>query len=282
MSTPESERSVHPVAALFPLLPDEELAELAADIAERGLLQPVILDADGRVLDGRNRLAACALAGVEPAFTVYEGDDPDGYALTVNIARRHLSAGARAIIAAQAARMSGQSTREAESGANLLHGRINEANQVLDWAPDLVPNVVAGAHPLYKAVETARQRKRDAEALAAKMAILADSAPDLRALVEDESLGVDDAIAALKAREEKARREEEERLEEEARAEHERSVIRAREVEAARAASTSIVGRVQSEVASILAGAQHGERGLVTRKAIDELKHAISLLEEAL
>jgi hypothetical protein len=71
---------------------------------------------------------------------------------------RHLSAGARAIIAAQAARLNGQSTREAarvyqendgSTAPNLgqLKGtanRIDEANQVLDWAPDLVPNVVAG------------------------------------------------------------------------------------------------------------------------------------------
>jgi hypothetical protein len=32
------------------------------------------------------------LAGIEPTFTAYDGDDPAGYALAVNIARRHLSA----------------------------------------------------------------------------------------------------------------------------------------------------------------------------------------------
>jgi len=37
----------------------------------------------------RNRLAACKLAKV--TFTHYEGIDPDTYALTVNIARRHMS-----------------------------------------------------------------------------------------------------------------------------------------------------------------------------------------------
>ncbi|MHB1432006.1 MAG: hypothetical protein ACYCVZ_07815 [Streptosporangiaceae bacterium] len=56
--------------------------------------------------------------------------------------------------------MAGQSTRAAGEANLLQQGRINEANQVLDWAPDLIPNVVAGVHPLYKAVETARQRKR--------------------------------------------------------------------------------------------------------------------------
>jgi ParB-like chromosome segregation protein Spo0J len=55
-----SELAVH----LFPMLADDELEELAADI--KGLLQRIVLDAEGRVLDGRNRLAACEIAGVEP------------------------------------------------------------------------------------------------------------------------------------------------------------------------------------------------------------------------
>jgi hypothetical protein len=48
--------------------------------------------------------------------------------------------------------MNGQSAREAEaeSGTNLYHSRLVEANQVLDWAPDLVPNVVAGVHQAYQ------------------------------------------------------------------------------------------------------------------------------------
>jgi ParB-like chromosome segregation protein Spo0J len=66
-----SELAVHPVAALFPMRADDELDELAADIKERGLLQPVVLDAEGRVLDGRNRLAACGKAGVKPDFVTY-------------------------------------------------------------------------------------------------------------------------------------------------------------------------------------------------------------------
>jgi hypothetical protein len=60
--------------------PNDELHELAADIKERGLLQPIILDAKGRIFDGRNRLAACEIVGVEPQFETYEGDDTDGYA----------------------------------------------------------------------------------------------------------------------------------------------------------------------------------------------------------
>jgi hypothetical protein len=69
------------------------------------------LDQDGRVLDGRNRLAACELASVEPAFETYDGTDPDTNGLSVNIARRHLSKGQQAMVAARAAVIRGESQR---------------------------------------------------------------------------------------------------------------------------------------------------------------------------
>jgi ParB-like nuclease domain len=94
---PNAVLEVHPVADLFPMLPDDELKDLAADITERGLLQPIVLDTEGRILDGRNRYAACQLAGIEPTFTTYDGDDPEGYALAVNIARREMTKGQKAI-----------------------------------------------------------------------------------------------------------------------------------------------------------------------------------------
>jgi hypothetical protein len=66
------------------------------------LLQPIVLDSECRILDGRNRHTACEIAKVEPRFETYEGDDPDGYALGVNITRRDLTKGQIALIAARA------------------------------------------------------------------------------------------------------------------------------------------------------------------------------------
>lgn len=208
-----SEREVHPVADLFPMLADDELAELADDIKQRGLLQPVVLDEDGRVLDGRNRLAACELAGVDPDFTIYGGDDPDGYALAVNIARRHLTTGARAIIAAKAARLNGRGHHaEAAKSADLHITRITEATTVLDWCDATTVNsVIAGDTPLSKAVETARRLKKADADREAKKAGLREAAPDLLARVS-EGLDLDEAMAALKARQDKAAAEEQERL----------------------------------------------------------------------
>jgi ParB-like chromosome segregation protein Spo0J len=50
--------AVHPVANLFPMLPDDELQELADDIRANGLQHPIVLDKDGVLIDGRNRWAA--------------------------------------------------------------------------------------------------------------------------------------------------------------------------------------------------------------------------------
>jgi hypothetical protein len=65
---------IHPLCHLFPALPDEELYGLAEDIRRRGLLESIML-LDGQVLDGRNRLIACGIAGVKPHFVEWEGDD---------------------------------------------------------------------------------------------------------------------------------------------------------------------------------------------------------------
>lgn len=67
----------HEYADAFPMASEEELEELAASIAAVGLIHPIVLTPKGEVLDGRNRLAACEKAGVEPTFETRDGDDDD-------------------------------------------------------------------------------------------------------------------------------------------------------------------------------------------------------------
>ncbi len=92
------EYGFHPLADLFPVLPDSELAKLAKDIRANGLQEPICLY-QGQVLDGRSRYKACALAGVTPLFCEYSGDDPAGYVFSMNFYRRHLSPSQRAALA---------------------------------------------------------------------------------------------------------------------------------------------------------------------------------------
>ncbi|WLR92925.1 MT-A70 family methyltransferase [Shinella zoogloeoides] len=90
----------HPLAALFPMFAEDELQRLADDIAARGQEEPVWL-LDGHILDGRNREAACALIGIDAWTKDYEGKDPLGFVLSLNLHRRHLSESQRAMVAAR-------------------------------------------------------------------------------------------------------------------------------------------------------------------------------------
>jgi ParB/RepB/Spo0J family partition protein len=199
---------VHPVADLFPMLPDDELAELAESIGQRGLLHPIVVDANGRILDGRNRFAACQLAEIEPEFVTYRGADPDGYALAVNIARRNLTKGQIAMIAARALFVSNNGQADAAKATGVSQARIGYAATVIEFAPDLVDAVVAGAKPLDKAYDEARDRKKAAATDEARFDRLP---PDLADMVRDERASLDEAEAVAKVRADKARREEEER-----------------------------------------------------------------------
>lgn len=90
---------VHPAAELFPMLPEKELQELADDILSQGLNEPVVLF-DGKILDGRNRLAACERAGVKPRFKYLDGDkSPAEFVLSSNLKRRHLTTAEKALVA---------------------------------------------------------------------------------------------------------------------------------------------------------------------------------------
>ncbi len=95
----------HPYADLFPMMAEPELRELAADIKANGLGEPVVL-LMGMILDGRNRFAACELAGVPVRTTEFDGDDALAFVLSKNLKRRHLTESQRAMLAADLANLS--------------------------------------------------------------------------------------------------------------------------------------------------------------------------------
>ena len=108
---------IHPLAARWPMMPDDELAALAESIAADGLSHPLVLDGQGRLVDGRNRLEACRIARVHPKYLSPRGLDTDeeirAYIGRVNAQRRNVSTGQKAIavaddLAAQGKRKNGR------------------------------------------------------------------------------------------------------------------------------------------------------------------------------
>lgn len=115
----------HPYAKLFPMLSDEELESLAADIRENGLRHAIVVDSDDRIIDGRNRYRACEMAGVEPTISAMVMDDRETLAFVVsaNLKRRHLNESQRADVAAKIANTKpGGDRRSKNQAANLPDG----------------------------------------------------------------------------------------------------------------------------------------------------------------
>lgn len=90
----------HPIADVWPMMDEAKLHELADDILKNGQLVPVWLY-EGKILDGRNRWAACKIAGVEPKTKEYTGDEPTAFAVSLNDRRRHMGKSALAAVAAE-------------------------------------------------------------------------------------------------------------------------------------------------------------------------------------
>lgn len=165
---------VHPIAQLFPPLSEAELAELTADIKQHGLQQAIVMQG-GILLDGRNRLQGCKLAGVEPRFTEYQGDNPAAFIVSANIRRRHLNESQRSMVAAGLANMGHGGDRRSDQAANLplvsqadaasllnVSARsVRDAKLIKTEAPDLADKVLAGEITLNRAKKEYKARKAE-------------------------------------------------------------------------------------------------------------------------
>jgi len=195
---------VHPVAAMFPMMSDEELTDLAEDIRSTGLLQPIVLDAAGMLIDGRNRMEACRRAGVQPTFALLgEEQDAVAFILSSNVARRHLSKGQQAMAVAKCRFETNRSLQQVADSAGLTKARVAYASMVLEFAPDLADAVLLGATPLDAAYEKARNRKMAAEETSQTLERVQAEAPDLATLVVEERMPLNEAVAAVKERKRK-------------------------------------------------------------------------------
>lgn len=201
---------IHPVAEMFPMMDEDELNELAADIKQNGLLNPIILDENDQLIDGRNRLEACQRIGKQAQIQHIrlDGIDPTAYILSANEHRRHMTKGQRAMVAAKILFLKNKKQEDIATETGAARPSIAKAVVVLEYARDLAPEVISGAKGLNEAYAEAQKRKEDQQSDQAKLARLRESASDLADQVVEEKLTLAEATAALNAREQERREKE--------------------------------------------------------------------------
>lgn len=144
----------HKYAELFPLIQNADFEEFKIDIAENGLREPIWLY-EGKILDGRNRYRACLETSTELKTREYEGHDPIGFVLSLNLKRRHLDTAQRAMVASRLATLEVGANQHVEistpsqsKAANLLNvsrESVVSARKVLDQGThELIQKVDAG------------------------------------------------------------------------------------------------------------------------------------------
>ena len=93
-------REFHHVANIFPMMDTEEFAGLKSDIEVNGLLEPICVNADGHIIDGRNRYLACEQLGITPEYRTFDGNGSlVAFVVSLNLKRRHLNQLQKSIIA---------------------------------------------------------------------------------------------------------------------------------------------------------------------------------------
>jgi hypothetical protein len=138
------------------------------------------------VIDGINRFLACQMAGVEPKFTVFEGDEMavKAFILSNNIQRRHLSKAQKAILMAIAYPDPEQGERSTSTETVEVHAHtLSQARCIVRWAPGKVEDILAGAQVFTKAFEEADKERERATKIAEHMAFLEREAPGPRSVV---------------------------------------------------------------------------------------------------
>lgn len=172
----------HPFAEVWPLLTDDKLQKLAADIKANGLLVPIVTY-DDMILDGRNRYNACIIAGVTPSYVLSKAkNDREALFLSAsyNEQRRHLSDNELAFIAEQIANIKmGQYAKtgsprfanakleggetlvtldEAAKALRVSKPKISDARAIVQYAPELKEAVLTGRAAMRSSANIARAR----------------------------------------------------------------------------------------------------------------------------
>ena len=144
--------TIHPLCALYPDLPEDELQALADDIRQNGQMMP-ILRWGKVVLDGKNRLKACGIAGVQPNFEDWYPTDPKdearsheeatSAARSLNFHRRHLTPSQKSLVAAgETANLQSVTVAQAAAEMQVSERSVSSARKVLQNGSESLKDAV--------------------------------------------------------------------------------------------------------------------------------------------
>jgi len=116
------EYELHELCKLFPPMPEDQFTALMQDISANGLRQPIVIY-ENKILDGRHRYKACLNLGRQPVSVIYDGDDPLGFVVSSNLARRHLDDSQRGMISGRIANL--KHGQKKSDGKNFLSAAVS-------------------------------------------------------------------------------------------------------------------------------------------------------------
>lgn len=188
---------VHPAADIFPMITGAEYESLVNDVREHGFSTKGIIDQNGMLVDGRNRICASLDAEVDLEFITEnfacEKDVVD-YIVSLNIKRRHMTQSQRNMLAVELLPFyeSAAKERKVESGKKTGRGKecadlhtsngkhraasdaaaavggsergVGQAKRVAEGDHDLAEKVKAGEISLDAAEKLVKQKEREHKA----------------------------------------------------------------------------------------------------------------------
>ena len=152
-------RIAHPFADLLPLMNSLDFEELVGDISKNGQLEEATVDEHGRIMDGRNRVAACDRLGIEPKFETWQGKPGTeaDFIFAKNLVRRHLNEVQKAEIAEKlaTAKRGGRAP-----GPNLALARLTQPQAAQQVGSTVENEVIAMAIKCVNAMHTGDRPKQ--------------------------------------------------------------------------------------------------------------------------
>jgi ParB-like chromosome segregation protein Spo0J len=118
----------HEISNIFPMMSEEEYLFLKDDIEQNGQIEPIWIH-QKKIIDGRNRYRACKELGIKPELREWDGKGSlVSFVVSLNLKRRHLSSGQKAVVALEVEKWLAQEAKEKESTRKTTFQKTEKSN----------------------------------------------------------------------------------------------------------------------------------------------------------